>query len=469
MPTIEDSTSSLQTPTVGKAFRDQRGMRFGGCLHQMRTDPLGLYTRTWREYGDYVRLRIVPHIHCFVLTHPDAIEHVLLKGHKNYRKPDIFYKSVSLLIGNGLFTNEGESWIHQRRLAQPAFHSQYLAQLGSVMVAGAQAFVREQEQVGRGGQPIDMVDAMMQVGLRIASTTLFSSDISGDTDAIGRAFRTGFVHVSNRLNSSQMIPNWLPTPANIKFARAKRLLDRAVWEIIEARRKSSDQPKDLLSMLLNARDENSGAEMPRQQLMDEVLTLLTAGHETIGAALSWTWYLLGLHPEIQENVFDEIHARLQGRSVSVDDLPHLPLTTAVFEESLRLYPPGWGELRQTIAADEINGYAIGSREIIILCQWVTHRHPDFWDEPDKFKPERFLGTAAENRHRFAYFPFGGGPRICIGMQFAMMEGPLVLATILQRFRVELVAGQNVVPDATFTLRPRHAMKMVLHPRGATVS
>ena len=467
MPTIEESMTSLPAPVAGRSFREQRGHRLGGCLHQMRRDPLGLYTQTWRDCGDYVRLRVVPGINCYVLTHPDAVEHVLLKGHKNYRKTDIFYKSVGLLVGNGLFTNEGESWAGQRRLAQPAFHSQYLSQLGPLMVEGARAFVREQE--GFQGRVIDMVDGMMKVGLRIASTTLFSADISGDTDAIGRAFRIAFAHISDRLNSSQLIPNWFPTPSNLAFAKAKRLLDRAVLDLIGARRDSADQPNDLLNILLNARDEKTGDGMPRQQLMDEVLTLLTAGHENIGAALSWTWYLLGLHPGVQEDVHDEIDARLQGRSVAVDDLPHLPLLKAVFEESLRLYPPGWGELRETISADEVNGYPIPARSIIILCQWVTHRHPGFWDEPERFKPGRFLGSAAADRHRFAYFPFGGGPRICIGMQFALIEGPLVLATILQRFRVELVSDHPVVPDATFTLRPKHGLKVVLHPRGAKVS
>ena len=218
-------------------------------------------------------------------------------------------------------------------------------------------------------------------------------------------------------------------------------------------------------MLLSAHDEKTGQGMPRKQLMDEVLTLLTAGHENVGAALSWTWYLLAQHPQIQSDVFDEIYATLQGRTPSIDDLPHLPLTRAVFEESLRLYPPGWGELRETISADEINGFALPPKAIIILCQWVTHRHPEFWEEPERFKPERFLSSAAANRHRFAYFPFGGGPRICIGMQFALIEGPLVLATILQRFRVELVSDHPVVPDATFTLRPRHGLKVILHPRG----
>ena len=465
MPTIEKTTT--RTQTGGKTFQGPRGHWLGGCLQRMRRDPLGLYTQARRDYGDYIRLRVVPGFNCYVLTHPDAVEHVLLKNHKNYRKPNIFYNSVGLLVGDGLSTSEGERWLTQRRLAQPAFHSQYLALLCPLMVEGAEMFIRQQES--RAGQPIDIVDAMMKVGMRIASTTLFSADISGDADAIGKAYRAAFAHISNRLNSLQLVPKWLPTKSNRVFFRAKRVLDGAVMDLIAARRKNPNKPHDLLTMLLSAHDEKTGEGMLPRQLMDEVLTLLTAGHENVGAALSWTWYLLGQHPDVQENVYDEIHGRLRGRNPTMEDLPDLPLVKAVFEEALRLYPPGWGELRETISPDDVNGFAIPGKAIIILCQWVTHRHPEFWDEPERFKPERFLPSAAANRHRFAYFPFGGGPRICIGMQFALIEGPLVLATILQRFRAELISDRPAIPDATFTLRPKDGLKVMLHPRGAIVS
>jgi cytochrome P450 len=427
----------------------------------MRDDPLGLYSQARAEYGDYVRIRIVPHIYAYVLTHPDAVEHVLHKGHRNYRKPDIFYKSVGLLVGNGLFTNEGEPWLRQRKLASPAFHSNYIAMLSSGMVESAEEFA-DQMEAGT-GKPVDLLDGMMKLGLRIASTTLFSADISGDTDTIGKAFRATFKHVSNRLNSLQLIPSWLPTKANRSFAANKKMLDGIVMDLIASRRKDQNKPRDLLTMLVDAHDE-TGKGMIDRQLMDEVLTLLTAAHENIGSALAWTWYCLAAHPEIQENVYDEIHGRLGGRRAEFGDLAHLPLVTAVFEESMRLYPPGWGELRESIGPDQICGYDVPAKAMIILCQWVTHRHPDFWPEPEKFKPERFLHGQAGNRHRFAYFPFGGGPRICIGMQFAMAEGPLVIATILQRFRVELAADQQIVPDATFTLRPKFGLKVILHPR-----
>jgi cytochrome P450 len=427
----------------------------------MQRDPLGLCSRAQQACGDYVQIRIVAGIQCYLLTHPDAVEHVLHKNHRNYRKPSRFYRTMGLLVGDGLFTSEGEAWHRRRQLAQPAFHRQHLVMLGPLIMEGAEAFVREQANTL--GTPIDMLRGMMKVGMRIASTTLFTSDISGDADAVGKAYRTAFQHISHRLNSMQLVPNWMPTRKNRSFARAKGFLDQMVMDLIAARRVSANKPRDLLTLLLEARDQRLGEPMTDRQLMNEVLTLLTAGHENIGAALAWTWYLIAKHPDVQRDLHAELDARLQGRCPTIDDLSELPLLTAVFEESMRLFPPGWGQLRESIAEDEINGYPIPSKAMILLSQWVTHRHPDFWENAEQFKPERFL-AADSKRHRFAYFPFGGGPRICIGLQFAMIEGPLVLATILRKFRGELVPDQDVVPDATFTLLPKYGLKMVLHAR-----
>jgi cytochrome P450 len=329
------------------------------------------------------------------------------------------------------------------------------------MVEGARQFVTERNPTA--GETFDISEDMMRLGLRIASTTLFSADISAKADRIGRAFRTALAHVSRRLNSIQIIPIWFPTPANLRFTRAKKLLDKAVGEIISNRQKTPEKPDDLLTMLLAAHDQTTGHRMPTKLLMDEVLTLMTAGHETIGGALAWTWYLLAKHPQIQEQLFEEVHGHLRGSDPAAEDLDHLPLAKAVFEESLRLYPPGWGEMRQTIEADEINGYPIPPKSLVLLCQWVTHRHPDFWEDALAFKPQRFL-SASPDRHRFAFFPFGGGPRICIGTQFALMEGPLVLATIAQHFRVKLATNDAPNPDPTFVLQPKEGLKVILERR-----
>ncbi len=266
------------------------------------------------------------------------------------------------------------------------------------------------------------------------------------------------------MGSPPLVPAWLPTPRNLAFARAKRLLDRVVLGLIAARRQTASRPDDLLTLLLAAQDEETGVGMTDRQVKDEAVTLLTAGHETAGAALSWSWYLLGQHPRVQDDLHDEARGKLGGRSPTLEDLPDLPLAKAVFEEALRLYPPAWGQPREAIRPDEVNGFPIPARGIVTVCQYVTHRHPDFWDEPERFNPGRFLPGRGGARHKFAYFPFGGGPRVCIGNAFALLEGPLVLATVAQRFRVELVPGQAVVPDPTFTLRPRDGVKVLLRPR-----
>jgi cytochrome P450 len=234
--------------------------------------------------------------------------------------------------------------------------------------------------------------------------------------------------------------------------------------VIEARHKAQGGPHDLLALLLAARDEGGGAGMDDEQVRNEVLTLLTAGHETVGASLAWTWYLLGTHPQVQEDCYDEVRGRLQGRSPNADDLPFLPLTQAVFQEAMRLYPPAWGVPRQAIQADEVGPMTVPAKGILTICQYLTHRHPDFWPEPEAFRPERFLPAQSAGRHKFAYYPFGGGPRVCIGNSFALMEGSLVLATILQQLKVELVPGQTIVPDPTFTLRPKYGVRVALRRR-----
>src|SRR5262245_16805350 len=282
-----------------------RGSWLLGCMRQLQRDPIGLYTRANREFGHYVRIRAFPGMYVHLLTHPEAVEHVLQKNHKNYRKPSFFNKPVGLLAGNGILTSEGDFWLRQRRLMQPAFHRQQLAKLAPLMVAAAEVFVREREAAGP-AQVVDVLPEMMKLALRIAGTTLFSTDIAGEADEIGRAFRTAFDYVSRRMNSPPLVPTWFPTPRNLAFARAKKLLDRVVLDLIAARRQATTRPDDLLSLVLAAQDEETGSGMTDRQLRDEALTLLTAGHETAGASLSWTWFLLGQHPQAQNDVYDEV-------------------------------------------------------------------------------------------------------------------------------------------------------------------
>jgi cytochrome P450 len=439
------------------------GHWLGGCMGELQRDVMGFATRANREFGHYVRIRFVPGFSVYLLTHPNAVEHVLQKNQRNYRKPGMLTGAMGLLVGNGLFTSEGDTWRRQRRMMQPAFNRERVAALVPAMVRAAEEFADLHAQ-GEPGRVIEMSEEMTGLSLRIAAATLFGSDV-GEVDAIAGAYRVAYTHVSRRMRSVPPVPSWLPTRANREFAQAKGVLDRLVLHLIAARRGRADQPPDLLSLLLAAQDEETGAAMSDQAVLDEAHTLLLAGHETSAAALSWTWYLLGRHPQVQHHVCDEVRGRLQGRSAGIEDIAHLPLTRAVFEEALRLYPPAPGIARQSIRADEIDGFTIPANAIVNLCQYVTHRHADLWDEPDAFRPERFLpGGEAESRHKFAYFPFGSGPRVCIGSSFALMEGVLVLATILQRLRIELASAEAPELDATFALRPWPGVPVRLYPR-----
>ncbi len=433
-------------------------------MPEVAGDPLGLYESAWKQYGDIVRLRALPGVYFFLLVHPDAIEHVLAKNHKNYRKPDSFNKPASLLAGKGLLTDEGPSWLSRRRLVQPAFSRQRLNALDGPVVRASEAMMKRWERAGD-GQVLDILPEMMRLSLSIASTTLFSADISNEADEIGKSYREAFAYVSYRMNHPFSLPTWLPIPRNRRFAQAKKVIDRVVFDLIARRRRDGEVHDDLMAMLMAAQDEETHGGMTDQQVRDEALTLLTAGHETVGAALSWTWYLLSKHPEVQQSLHDEVVGGLDGRQPTTSDLSNLRLGRAVFEEAMRLYPPAWGMPRESIEADKIMGYHIPPKSAIVLGQFLTHRHPDFWEEPDQFRPERFLAEVPVNRPRFAYFPFGGGPRVCIGSQFAMIEAQLVLATVIQRYEMELVADHPVVPDPTFTLRPKHGVKVILRRRG----
>jgi cytochrome P450 len=436
-----------------------RGNIFYGITRELRRDPLGLYMQSTIEFGDLVRFQALPTIHWYLATHPSDVEHVLYGNQQNYIKGDFFTQRVGVLVGKGLLTSEGDFWRRQRRLSQPAFHRQYLAGLGATMVSATEDMAERWHIRAKGGQPFDIALEMMRLTLRIASLTLFSTDISSETETVGPALRTAFEHVGFLLVHPFALSLNLPTARNLRFRQAKRVLDRVVYKIIDQRRRSGKDAGDLLSMLLLARDEETGGGMNDEQLRDEVLTLFIAGHETTAVALSWTFYLLALNPDADHKLRAELDRVLCGRSPSVDDLPNLRYTRMVLEESMRLYPPAWALPRQAIEDDVLGGYHIPAGSMVDISQYVTHRRPDLWEDPEKFDPERFTPEQSANRPRFAYYPFGGGARTCIGNNFAMMEAQLILATIAQRFRFQLVREHPIVPDPTFVLKPRYGVMM----------
>jgi cytochrome P450 len=434
-----------------------------GCLGAFRRDQLNFLRDLRRTYGDYVRIPTVPGYDVYLLADPAAVEHVLVKNYKNYRKPEFLNEPVRLLLGNGLFSSEGDFWLRQRRLAQPAFLRGAIVRLAAPMTAAVESLTRSWE-AAPDGQTRDIVAEMMRLVLEIAGATLFGADVAAAADAIGSAERDIFALVRHKMNNPLSAPLWVPTRLNRAYRAAKGLLDDVVFRVIESRRRSGPAANDLLDLLLAARDAESGTGMSDAQLRDEVLTLLFAGHDTTASGLSWAWYLLARHPQVQEALHDEAAAVLAGRAPRAEDLPHLPLATAVFQEALRLYPPAPGLARRAIEPDEIQGRPVPAKAILMPSQWVIHRHPDYWDEPDRFRPERFLPGRDRERAKFAYFPFGGGPRGCIGNTFALIEGALVLAGLSQRFAFRPADDREVELDTTFVLRPKGAVNLVVHRR-----
>jgi cytochrome P450 len=410
-----------------------------------------------------MRIPTVPGYSIHVLADPAAVEHVLVKNYKNYRKAEFITKPIRLLLGNGLFSSEGDFWLRQRRLAQPAFLRGAVVRLAGSMTAAIDRKIRSWE-AAPDRQTLDIVTEMMRLVFEIAGATLFGADVAACADDIAAAERYIFAKVRHKMDNPLSAPLWMPTRVNRAYWAGKRLLDDVVYRVIEARRRKGPAGDDLLDMLLASRDEESGAGMSDQQLRDEVLTLLFAGHDTTASGISWAWHLLARHPRVQEDLHDEAAAHLGGRTPTAEDLPHLPLATAILEEALRLFPPAPGLARRAIEPDEIEGRPVPAKAIIMPSQWLIHRHPAYWEEPDQFRPERFLPGRPGNRPKFAYFPFGGGPRACIGNSFAVIEGALVLASLTQRFQFRPADELPVETNMTFVLRPKGAVNLTVYKR-----
>src|SRR6516164_6684640 len=464
-PPMATLSDAARPPDVShrRGWPGPRGHFLLGCLRAFRRDQLSFLRDLRRTHGDYVRIPTVPGYDIYLLAEPAAVEHILVKNYKNYRKPEFLIEPVRLLLGNGLFSSEGDFWLRQRRLAQPAFLRGAIVRLAAPMAAAVEGLSRTWEAASD-GRTLDTVSEMMRLVLDIAGATLFGADVAAGADAIASAERDIFSLVRHKMDNPLSAPLWVPTRRNRAYRAAKGLLDDVVLRVIESRRRSGPAANDLLDLLLAARDAESGTGMSDEQLRDEVLTLLFAGHDTTTAAVSWAWHLLARHPEVQEALHDEAAGRLASRTPTADDLPHLPLATAVFEEAIRLYPPAPGLARRAVEPDEIQGYPVPAKAILMASQWVTHRHPAYWDEPDRFRPERFLPGRAPDRPKFAYFPFGGGPRVCIGNTFALIEGALVLAALAQRFHLRPADDKNVELDTTFVLRPKGPLNLVVRKR-----
>lgn len=424
-------------------------------------NPLEFYQRVWREAGDVVKMRAILGFEWYLIVNPAGAERVLQSNQANYRKPKLFTKSLGLIAGNGLVTSEGDFWRRQRRLAQPAFHRQRLAMLAETMVrATEQMLAKWERDFAQTEKAFDISAEMTDLTVQIAAETLFSADISDDSERFSEALKVALEHVSYRMRYPFALPEFVPTKRNRKFLHARRVLDEIVLKIIRERRLNEADRGDLLSMLMLARDEETCETMSDAQLKDEVMTLLIAGHETTASGLAWAWYLLAKNETARRKLKAELDENIM-LSPAFSDLPNLKYTRMVFDETLRLFPPAWGQPRESLEADEIGGFLIEPKRFVVVSQYLTHRHPDFWEKAEEFIPERFSPENAEERPKFAYFPFGGGARQCIGNHFALMEAQLILATVAKRFAPVLCENQNPELDPTFALRPKNGIWMRL--------
>ena len=416
--------------------------------------PLVNLPRMAREYGDTSFWQFL-HVSSYFFAHPDDIESVVVTKYRSFTK-GIGTRANPELFGNGLLTSEGEFWLRQRRLSQPAFHRSRIDMYAAIMAHEAERMLDGWSD----GTEIDIHREMMRTTLAIATRTLFGVELGPKMPLVAEAL-DAFIRQNAGLSVWQLFVK-LPSPRRRRFLRGVNTLDEIVYGIIRERRQKG-MGDDLLSDLLRAQDTD-GSSMTDQQLRDEVMTMLLAGHETTALALSWAWFLLATHPEAQAAVYDEVDQALSGRLPAAADVGHLAYTKQVVRETMRLYPPAWVIIRMAAVPVEIGGYLVPAGSNILVSPWVTHRDERFFPNPDAFDPERWTTEREQSLPRFAYFPFGGGPRVCIGNSFALMEAPILLAAVAQRFQVSLVPRQAVEPLSSITLRPKNGVRVRLHRR-----
>src|SRR5919198_89928 len=427
-------------------------------------DEIGLNMRLTREYGDTFRYKVGP-FHVVMANHPNAIEQVLVPRSHEFKK-DPFYEQMKRILGEGLLTSEGDFHKRQRRMIQPIFHHRLIKEYAATMVE----FAARHRERWHEGQTFDLHEELMALTMAIVGKTLFGADVERDARDVGDALATIlgvfddpalFLLIFFGGRAAQFVER-LPLPAVKRFQRAVDRLDGVIFRLIQEKREAGAEGTDLLSRLLHAQTEGSG--MSDQQVRDEAITIFLAGHETTAVALTWTFYLLSRHTQVEEKLLAELDEVLGDRLPTVEDLDRLSYTRKVLSESMRLYPPAWEIGRQALSDVEINGYTIPQGSSVLMSQFLVHRDPRWYPEPRRFDPERWDPEEEAKRPKYSYFPFGGGSRICIGESFAWMEGELVLATIAQRWRLRLLPDHPVALDPKITLRPKHGMRMTVSRR-----
>ncbi|MDX1992953.1 MAG: cytochrome P450 [bacterium] len=431
-------------------------LRFG---LRVTGDPLNVMLGWIKQHGDIVHLQFGETTHVYFLAHPDHFHTVLVEKADQFHKAGSYKdekRGLARILGNGLVTSDGDYWRRQRKLIQPAFHARRIEAYAKEMIRLTQHMLQSWHE----GKKVEVNDAMMQLTLAIVAKTILDTDINADAETIAEA-----VTVFQRLAFEvDIFPLWLPTPTHLKQRQVEQAMNKVVVGLITQRRKMREDRGDLLSMLLNSVDE-AGQGMTDQQIRDEIVTLFLAGHETTANALTWTWYLLAQHPAVEQKLHEELDRVLQGKAPTLADLKHLPYTEQVLQEAMRLYPPVWNMSRQALMDVEIGGFIIAKGGEVNLNTYAMHHDARWWEEPERFLPERFSPENQSRIPRMAYLPFSTGPRVCIGNSFALMEARLILATVASRYRLRLIAGQPPVQmEPLIALRPKGGLSLIVGAR-----
>lgn len=451
-------------PAPTAVIPGQRGL-FAGLrnLQHIQADMLSVYVDAHHQYGDIANIPAGP-INQVLITRPEHIQHVLKSNAENYIK-GIGFSGLKASLGDALFTTDNMPlWRKQRRIMAPPFTPRGVTRFDDRMLAATTAMLDRWQTPARTGEPIDFHTEMLRLTMDIISRTIFNIALNESTLAIANDFAYVLEFAGTRGRNVLAPPLWLPLPTNQRFKRSLNNLHSYMERILAERLTHPTKDPDLISLLINATDFETGEKMDEKQMRDEILTLFFAGHETTAQALTWTAYLLAENPAWTERLTAQVDSTLNGRLPTAADVPALPAVTMTALEALRLYPPIYIFIRQAVGADQLGPYPIAPSTLIILSQWITHRHPEFWPDPERFDPERFTPENDAQRHPFAFFPFGGGPRICLGNSFAILEMELVLTMILQRYQFTLVPGTQVVPDRASTLRPKGGLPVRLTAR-----
>ena len=429
-------------PQMLRAFRAIRG------------NPLGYLAGVWREHGDVIQFPI-PRPPIYLVNDPDAVRRVLVEQARTYGKSTIQYRALSLVTGEGLLTSDTDVWRRQRRMVQPAFHQETLAQLTDYVERSSSSVLADWERAGTGAM-VDIDVAMMHATLEVVGHALFGSDLSQDASALADATLDALDVVVARARVPITPPGWIPTRANRRLAAANNVFDSAVRRMIAERAHAQVRTHDMLDMLMEVRDEH-GQGLSGEEIRNQMVTFIVAGHETVASALTWAWALLAANPQEQESLHEELSQIVQDAPLTIDDYPRLVRTRAVFDEALRLYPPAWLITRKALASGELAGRRVPAGSLVIMSPWLLHRHPSLWRAPEEFCPSRFIDEEVD---RSSFLPFGAGPRMCIGRDFAYVEGVLMLARLASRFQVSYPAGAGVpAMDPLVTIRPAGGLKL----------